>query len=127
MTELIADVKEWERRMRLREFFFDQNEEEDVLTDDQKQYNFIKKKKSNWTPPTGRSEWSKMISFLVSSKNIGLTVVPSKLFCNALLKCVYNLHEEIFCLIVNVNKYVLLQKKETMVSIGLDSSSNTGI
>jgi hypothetical protein len=44
MTELIADVKEWERRMRLREFFFDQNEKEDVLTDDQKQYNFIKKK-----------------------------------------------------------------------------------
>jgi oligoribonuclease NrnB/cAMP/cGMP phosphodiesterase (DHH superfamily) len=58
MTELIADAKEWERRMRLREFFFDQNEKEDVLTDDQKQYNFIKKKKkSNWTPPTGRSEW----------------------------------------------------------------------
>jgi hypothetical protein len=25
MTELIADVKEWERRMHLREFFFDQN------------------------------------------------------------------------------------------------------
>jgi oligoribonuclease NrnB/cAMP/cGMP phosphodiesterase (DHH superfamily) len=46
-----------ERRMRLREFFFDQNEKEDVLTDDQKQYNFIKKKKSNWTPPTGKSEW----------------------------------------------------------------------
>jgi hypothetical protein len=38
---LIADVKEWERRMRLREFFSDQNEKEDVLTDDQKQYNFI--------------------------------------------------------------------------------------
>jgi hypothetical protein len=38
MTELIADVKEWERRMRLREFFSDQNEKEDVLTDDQKQY-----------------------------------------------------------------------------------------
>ena len=41
MTELIADAKEWERRMCLREFFFDQNEKEDVLTDDQKQYNFI--------------------------------------------------------------------------------------
>jgi hypothetical protein len=39
LIELIADVKEWERRMRLREFFFDQNEKEDVLTDDQKQYN----------------------------------------------------------------------------------------
>jgi hypothetical protein len=41
MTELIADVKEWERRMHLREFFFDQNEKEDVLTDDQKQYTYV--------------------------------------------------------------------------------------
>jgi hypothetical protein len=32
--------------MRLREFFSDQNEKEDVLTDDQKQYNFIKKSKN---------------------------------------------------------------------------------
>ena len=67
MTELIADVKEWERRMRLREFFFDQNEKEDVLTDDQKQYNFIKKKKSNWTPPTGRSEWLDLYLKLVKN------------------------------------------------------------
>jgi hypothetical protein len=48
-TFILQDVKEWERRMRLREFFSDQNEKEDVLTDDQKHYNFIKKKKSNWT------------------------------------------------------------------------------
>jgi hypothetical protein len=67
MTELIANVKEWERRMRLREFFFDQNEKEDVLTDDQKQYNFIKKKKSNWTPPTGRSEWLDLYLKLVKN------------------------------------------------------------
>jgi hypothetical protein len=67
MTELIADVKEWERRMHLREFFFDQNEKEDVLTDDQKQYNFIKKKKSNWTPPTGRSEWLDLYLKLVKN------------------------------------------------------------
>ena len=67
MTELIADVKEWERRMRLREFFFDQNEKEDVLTDDQKQYNFIKKNKSNWTPPTGRSKWLDLYLKLVKN------------------------------------------------------------
>jgi oligoribonuclease NrnB/cAMP/cGMP phosphodiesterase (DHH superfamily) len=66
------DVKEWERRMRLREFFFDQNEKEDVLTDDQKQYNFIKKKKSNWTPPTGRSEWLDLYLKLVKNDIISL-------------------------------------------------------
>ena len=53
--------------MRLREFFFAQNEEKDVLTDDQKQYNFIKKKISNWTPPTGRSEWLDLCLKLVKN------------------------------------------------------------
>jgi hypothetical protein len=80
MTELIADVKEWERRMHLREFFSDQNEKEDVLTDDQKHYNFIKKKKSNWTPPTGRSDWLDLYLKLV--KNDIISGVKQKYMIN---------------------------------------------
>ena len=51
----------------------DQNEKEDVLTDDQRQYNFIKKNKSNWTPLTGRSEWLDLYLKLVKNDNTGLT------------------------------------------------------
>jgi hypothetical protein len=63
------------------EFFSDQNEKEDVLTDDQKQYNFIKKKKSNWTPPTGRSEWLDLYLKLVKNSTFPFFNISNQ-FCH---------------------------------------------
>jgi hypothetical protein len=49
---LIADIKPWERRMRLREYFFDDKDQ------DQEYSKF--KKSSDWTPNSGRDRWLDM-------------------------------------------------------------------
>ena len=49
--KLVADIKTWERRMRLREYFFDnENEEQDQEYSKQR-------KSSDWTPNSGRDLW----------------------------------------------------------------------
>ena len=49
--KLIADLRTWERRMRLREYFRDRDAEEDDA--DECRY----KKESSWTPNAGRDKW----------------------------------------------------------------------
>ncbi|CAC5399357.1 unnamed protein product [Mytilus coruscus] len=53
MGKVIADLKIWERRMRLREYFFEENEEKENC---QKEYSKFKKS-SNFTPSPGRERW----------------------------------------------------------------------
>ena len=56
-----SDLAEWERRMRLREYFANkepESDEEDNSSDEEGSVNFIKKKKkSNFTPKPGRDKW----------------------------------------------------------------------
>ena len=52
--KLIADIKPWERRMRLREYLFDDKDQDQ----DQEYSKF--KKSSNWTPNSGRDRWLDM-------------------------------------------------------------------
>ncbi|KAL5012680.1 hypothetical protein ScPMuIL_011231 [Solemya velum] len=49
--KLIANLKEWERRMRLREYYFEQED-----GDQDKQYDKYKKR-SQWVPNSGRDKW----------------------------------------------------------------------
>ena len=58
-TKLLADLGEWERRMRLREYFYkidDETESESDEVEDGKN-KFILKQKSFWTPRHGRDQW----------------------------------------------------------------------
>ena len=52
--KLIADIRTWERRMRLREYFFDKNEDQDLEIDPK---NDKFKPKSDFTPSSGRDKW----------------------------------------------------------------------
>ena len=52
--KLITDLAAWERRMRLKEYFFTE-EEEDAPPEMDKPYR--KKKPSTWTPKAGRDKW----------------------------------------------------------------------
>jgi hypothetical protein len=51
LEKLIADIKTWERRMRLREYFFDENDKDQDL-----EYSKLKKS-SDWAPTPGRDCW----------------------------------------------------------------------
>jgi hypothetical protein len=51
LEKLIADIKTWERRMRLREYFFDENDKDQDL-----EYSKFKKS-SDWAPTPGRDCW----------------------------------------------------------------------
>jgi len=51
--KLTADLRTWERRMRLREYFHDTERSDDGLEDDDMQY----KKESSWTTGAGRDKW----------------------------------------------------------------------
>ena len=55
-TELIADVKKWGRRMRLKEFFWDENRnsQQTEQTSQQTEKTSSYKKPSTWTPSIGR-------------------------------------------------------------------------
>jgi len=44
--KLLADLKTWERRMRLREYFFDENHESKIELNNYSKF----KKSSNFTP-----------------------------------------------------------------------------
>ena len=56
-----SDLAEWERRMRLKEYFANkepESDEEDNSSDEEGGLDFIKKKKeSNFTPKPGRDKW----------------------------------------------------------------------
>ena len=51
LTELLTDLKEWERRMRLAEYFADKDDRSQDFIENQY------RKKSDWTPPEGRDKW----------------------------------------------------------------------
>ena len=51
LTEAITDLKEWERRMRLAEYFADKGDRSQDFIENQY------RKKSGWTPPEGRDKW----------------------------------------------------------------------
>ena len=55
VAQLTADLKEWERLMRLREYWYDAKHVDvrDRSEDD-------KYKSSRWTPPRGRDPWLDM-------------------------------------------------------------------
>ncbi|CAC5381980.1 unnamed protein product [Mytilus coruscus] len=53
MGKLIADLKVWERRMRLREYFFEENEDKENCQNEYSKF----KKSSNFTPSPGRERW----------------------------------------------------------------------
>ena len=53
-TQLLTDLKTWERRMRLREYFFD-NESNNESFDTQEKITIGKSK--TWTPEEGRDKW----------------------------------------------------------------------
>lgn len=52
-TKLLTDLAEWERRMRLREYFYKEGEHQEM----KEEVPEWKKKKSNFTPEQGRSKW----------------------------------------------------------------------
>ena len=54
--KLIPDIKTWERRMRLREYFFDDKDQDQ---DQDQEYSKFKKS-SDWTPISGRDRWLDM-------------------------------------------------------------------
>jgi hypothetical protein len=54
MTKLLSDLTEWERRMRLREFFYEENSKKEKIADEEKEDKFKVKVKSTFTPKTGR-------------------------------------------------------------------------
>jgi hypothetical protein len=51
ITKLLSDLSEWERRMRLKEYFYDKDTGAYVEPEP------WKKKKSNFTPESGRDRW----------------------------------------------------------------------
>ena len=54
-VKLLADLNEWERRMRLREYFYREKEDEDESKDEQfEDQKFRVKRKSFFTPAKGR-------------------------------------------------------------------------
>ena len=55
--KLLADLTEWERRMRLREYFYDREKAEDEEGEEDPQERFTVKKKSTFTPAKGRNLW----------------------------------------------------------------------
>ena len=58
MVKLLADLNEWERQMRLREYFYKEKEEEDEDRDEQfEEQKFRVKRKSFFTPAKGRDMW----------------------------------------------------------------------
>lgn len=74
MTKLLSDLTEWERRMRLREFFFEENSKKENIADEEKDNKFKVKAKSAFTPKTGRDQWLDMYIELVKNdviNNIG--------------------------------------------------------
>ena len=55
---MLADLNEWERRMRLREYFYREKEEEDGSRDEQfEDQKFWVKRKRFFTPAKGRDMW----------------------------------------------------------------------
>ena len=52
LGKLISDLKTWERRMRLKEYFYSEENENNENTEDRRF-----KKKSTWTPKEGRDKW----------------------------------------------------------------------
>jgi hypothetical protein len=74
MTKLLSDLTEWERRMRLREFFYEENGKEEKIAEEDKEDKFKVKVKSTFTPKTGRDQWLDMYIELVKNdviNNIG--------------------------------------------------------
>ena len=65
--KLLADLKEWERRMRLREYFYDREKAEDEEGEEDPQERFTVKKKSTFTPAKGRNLWLDMYIELVKT------------------------------------------------------------
>ena len=62
VSRVLADLAEWERRMRLREFFFGQERKEEKPEE-----KFTEKKKSDFTPEKGRDTWLDMYTEVVKS------------------------------------------------------------
>jgi hypothetical protein len=62
-TKLLADLGEWERRMRLREFFHDKDTQKVKPEQDM----FTVKKESNFTPSKGRDAWLDLYIQLVKN------------------------------------------------------------
>ena len=57
-TKLLSDLGEWERRMRLREYFYNADNEDDDDNDDKDiRDKFKVKQKSFFTPSRGRDQW----------------------------------------------------------------------
>ena len=57
-TKLLSDLGEWERRMRLREYFYKADDEDDDDNDDKDVRDKFKvKQKSFFTPSRGRDQW----------------------------------------------------------------------
>ena len=58
MIKLLADLSEWDRRMRLREYFFKEKDDDESDDDRSKEEEkFTEKKKSSFTPRSGRDQW----------------------------------------------------------------------
>jgi hypothetical protein len=71
-TKLLSDLGEWERRMRLREFFHDRQSGVDENEDDQNpEEKFRIKKKSFFTPKKGRDVWLDLYIELVKNDVVG--------------------------------------------------------
>jgi hypothetical protein len=71
MTKLLSDLAEWERRMRLREFFYEEDGRKEKIPDNEDDDKFRVKVKSNFTPKTGRDQWLDMykMTLLTTSEN----------------------------------------------------------
>ena len=68
--KLLADLTEWERRMRLREYYYDREKAEDEEGEEDPQERFTVKKKSTFTPAKGRNLWLDMYIELVKTDTV---------------------------------------------------------
>jgi hypothetical protein len=67
-TQLLADLGEWERRMRLRDFYHEQTKEADGTGSDDDPAGIVKvKRKSHFTPNKGTDSWLDLYIDLVKT------------------------------------------------------------
>lgn len=87
VTKLLSDLAEWERRMRLTEYFYHKNEENRLDKDEDQEVKEKEwmKKKSSFTPKPGRDKWLDMYIDVVKNDivqslktNINMNITPSE-------------------------------------------------
>jgi hypothetical protein len=86
LTKVRADLGEWERRMRLREFFFEEHKQANVPDESER---FKVKRESTFTPNKERDAWldmyievvkNEIVASLIKSKSLNVSREENKAF-----------------------------------------------